>query len=280
MFHVQHVKWGVCASLGFAGSVCAQGVDVAAKYPLCNDYYTVGSALCAPMPQIPQVSVSVAPMLLPPPATQPAKSPVDEYLESYGKPPREFVEFYLSPTVVNAQKWSAKYHDMLEKTRAISNVWMQLDDPSVTLKTGGVPPVSVSLPLVSQAPEVSINLKERGVRNSITQFSDQIQLTYYFSATCPYCAQMTPLLSKLSSEMGRKLSLTCIDVTPLSPTYAPQPENMRGKLACQWRLPFPDEVAQKQITQTPTLLIKKGDQTEVRVSGYVSADELKAKIAR
>jgi hypothetical protein len=85
---------------------------------------------------------------------------------------------------------------------------------------------------------------------------------------------MTPELASIFKEMKGKLTLTCVDVTPLSATQKPDPANMEGKLPCAWRTPAEGEVETVPVQQTPTLLISRGGGKPTRLSGYVPATTL------
>lgn len=50
---------------------------------------------------------------------------VDEFYETYGKPPREFVEFNLNPTLENALKWAKKSKELDDRNRQLTAAWGQ-----------------------------------------------------------------------------------------------------------------------------------------------------------
>jgi thiol-disulfide isomerase/thioredoxin len=102
-----------------------------------------------------------------------------------------------------------------------------------------------------------------------------VNLTYYFSQTCPYCARTTPDLAIISNENASKLAFTCVDVTPLGATNGPNESYITSKLPCKWRLPEEGEVEKEGIRQTPTLIIQKTGQSPMRLSGYVPLTQLR-----
>ncbi|MBI1308548.1 MAG: thioredoxin fold domain-containing protein [Proteobacteria bacterium] len=276
------------------------------KYTPCVDYYTVGQSPCqplasTPLPQAQPRQQAAAPVAQPAPT--PA-DPVKDYLDNYGKPPKEFVEFYLNPTQENALKWVAAYNKMVARSQALSQSWTQADtlyqqleakgiDPSALLTSSSLPPVQ-PFPGLPQPPAQSSGVRQPSAPALASPAPDQhlgayaaapagtlggpVHLTYYFSATCPYCAKTTPVISNLYNEMSGKLTLTCVDVTPLSNGSKPTPENIIGKLPCNWRTPSEEELADQNIQQTPTMLISRGNQAPVRLSGYVPQDQLRSYI--
>lgn len=50
---------------------------------------------------------------------------VQEYYDTYNKPPREFVEFNLNPTLENALKWAKKYEELQKRDRQLTAAWGQ-----------------------------------------------------------------------------------------------------------------------------------------------------------
>lgn len=286
----------------------AQTVDLQAKYTPCIDYYTVGESSCRPAASTPVYRPGQVqqPTLLSPPAapqsfTDPEQAKVDKYLENYGKPPREFVEFYLNPTPENAVKWVAAYQQLVQRGKALSEAWNQADElyqqGRVALPAAdenSLPPVTDFGPLLQKAPAANLQSSQIETQDaprpqktvateSIGAFSPEspvisaskgVDVTYYFSATCPYCAQLTPQLADIYEKMPSKFAFTCVDVTPLGATTKPQKANIEGKLPCQWRLPRPQEIENMGIRQTPTLVIRRPGNPDVRLSGYVPPVQL------
>lgn len=295
--------------------VVAQAQAYGGRYTPCVNYFVVGESPCQPVASTPVAAPAAVNTPLPPSnalqTAQPPKSEVDIYLENYGKPPREFVEFYLRPTAENAMKWVTTYNNLMQKSQALSRSWSQADELYNAARAKGVNPLS----LVSGSAVRGYNLSEYALSTShteaLTTAADQqavqmaeavgkaevknqpvhlgafaeggdqavemapVHLTYFFSATCPYCVKMTSELSNLFKEMKGKLTLTCVDVTPLSASHKPDPANVEGKLPCAWRTPKDGEVESVPVMQTPTMLIaRKGMEKPVRLSGYVPATTL------
>jgi thiol-disulfide isomerase/thioredoxin len=244
-----------------------------AKYPFCMDYMTVGTGLCAPQPSPTEVVTST--LLAPRTSAPTPKNKVDEFLDNYGKPPREFVEFYLDPSPDNAKKWATKYQGMVEKARTIANVWngaeKSLVSNTITDAPAPIQPKPEILTPVTPVVSTSVDLSSRNDIGQLGVTNATVKVAYFYSADCPYCAQMTPALDQLVREMGSRLELTCIDMTPNNP----QPNTILGKLSCTWRLPKSGEIATRQITQTPTLLYSVKGGAEHKLSGYVPLENLR-----
>lgn len=288
------------------------------KYTTCVNYYTTGDATC-PAPAsnallVPSQVTNTAPRLLAPtadstPQTNSMDAQVDKYLENYGKPPREFVEFYLNPTQENAMKWVSTYQQMLKRGQALTQNWSQADElysqggydniPNSISKLPPVPTVPGMAPVAApiatpMVPQVSPQADTPPVvATSFGAFASTaaspvgdiggvpvpVTLSYYFSATCPYCEKMTPELHEIENQMKSELKLTCIDLTPLGPTVRADPANIASKLGCQWRMPEAGEVEKLNIQQTPTILIQRGADAPVRLSGYVPQAQLQSYIS-
>lgn len=276
-------------------AVCGYAYDVQQKYAPCIDYNTRGESRCgAPPSLLPPVSQPVVSNKLyvqqpvQAPVSQSLEQRVDQYLENYGKPPREFVEFYLDPTPENARKWVVTYDDMLKKGQNISNLWSREDasyqQALATVQATGaladIPKTSnVSDTKVSPEAEIRIGgLANAADSGSFSAVPERVHITYFFSKTCPYCAKMTPQLSSLFNDNSSKLAFTCVDVTPLSSSYRPEPSNIEGQLPCQWRLPLEGEVERLGVRQTPTLFIEQKQGDPLKLSGFIPADQLKSYI--
>ena len=270
----------------------------AAPDPSCLSYLTVGDSDCKKIVTPPPAPVSqrqpMRNMVVPE-----DKSEVDKYLDNYGKPPREFVEFYLNPTAENASKWVKTYQQMLGKGQDLSKAWSEAEQLyGVTSQGAGGAQTPA---LIEPSPQIQYPAQSAGASQvperpttppaqSFGAFSSTpasqgslatgirtkgVSLTYFFSQTCPYCARMTPDLSVLSKEMSDKLTFTCVDVTPIGPTARPNPDYIKAQLPCNWRLPAEGEVEKEQVSQTPTLVITREGEVPVRLSGYVPLAQLR-----
>ncbi len=103
----------------------------------CLDYWAVGEAgKCAekkpepkPEPEAvkPPSPTMVAAPQPPKPVSPTLDQKIDEFIAGHGKPPREFVAFYLDPTPENAVAWVAKYNELLQRGQDIAVAWTQAE---------------------------------------------------------------------------------------------------------------------------------------------------------
>ena len=276
------------AMMGMMALSTAWGAD-----PSCLSYYTVGDSKCQPVASTPVKAsapkAATTPQLVPPPTE------VDKFLDNYGKPPREFVEFYLNPTAENAQKWVTTYQGIIQKGQDISKAWNQADQlykgagsqaaqPQPALGAQAAPQEAPATPSIAAVQPVAPAVQSFGAFGNVVVSTpgasggvrlSPVSLTYYFSQTCPYCARMTPDLAVISKEQSSKLAFTCVDVTPVGATSRPYEAFITSKLPCKWRLPEEGEVEREGVRQTPTLVIQKEGQSPVRLSGYVPLTQLR-----
>jgi thiol-disulfide isomerase/thioredoxin len=363
-----------------AGSATAQDLE---RYDRCLNYFSVGPSGCvpdkgvktkpapkqAPKPAPAPVAKATSTTVIPiegepveeevaeaaPPGPPSLDERIDEFMESHGKPPREFVAFHLEPTLENALKWVHAYNDMLERQRLLTYAWSQAErlydesvaggsDPSVLNAEGALPPVpdygvelaqfpnprdktigeklpnaegspaananpNITMP-VNQVPELKPGFLAPGIpagfiRNAMAERQNGgalgasapqtsgiyrasaplvdgriggdpadgvIQLSYYFSAECPYCQKFQPGFQEVIQSLGDKVAVTCIDMTPSGQS----PSNIAGKVDCEWRSIERGELQRMGIQRTPTVVINRGSgQALERVSGYVEPLKLK-----
>ncbi|TKW60918.1 MAG: conjugal transfer protein TraF [Blastochloris viridis] len=296
------LKWSHVCLAGTALAVFQGFLTIGhAEDKECINFYTVGDSKCEPATKATEPS-SNAPTLLKPTTAKSDDQKVDEYLENYGKPPREFVEFYMNPTPDNAKKWVEAYQGIVQKSQDLSKMWEDAERlytqqgaepalrrpatvvPAVTPQPTTHPQPAVTVPSAQASPLGNfggLNAVPVAAQTGGVMPQDQgLKLTYYFSQVCPYCARMTPELSVLTNNYSGKLEFTCVDVTPFSGATAPNPAYLRDKLACQWRLPGEGELQREGVNQTPTLLVQQGGKAQVKLSGYMSQEQLKPYFAR
>ncbi len=103
--------------------------------------------------------------------------------------------------------------------------------------------------------------------------SDVMHIDYYFSVECPYCLRFELPFQEIIEELGNRVSVTCVDITP----SGQRPENIRGKVNCDWRAAYLGELSEMGVKATPSLIISRGEgQPMERVSGYVEPTKLKS----
>ncbi|MFT7432803.1 MAG: thiol-disulfide isomerase/thioredoxin [Alphaproteobacteria bacterium] len=255
---------------------------------------------------------------------------IDEYMESYNKPPREFVAFNLDPTLENALKWAKKYREMMERNQKLTAAWGQAQTILSDMESKGqkvegfqpmpeIPDYGAALPkgfgglagtLPSQRNDysgISVNSNATqgaptlgfgqgdllantpstsGAGDVITKSSGNlfgesltasregpIEISYYFSAECPYCKKFEEGFKGLIKEFGSDLAVICVDMTPSSRTKA----NIHGKLDCSWRAAVPGEATAFGVQSTPTLLVNRGTGKGLeKIEGVVDMSKLKS----
>ena len=104
--------WGVLASPAHAQQ--------------CLDYWTVGPSGCNGQQPAPPAAPVVRPTPPAPPVAlppDPMEQKIQEFYDTYDKPPRAFVEFNLNPTPANALKWVQEYESILSRSSASADAW-------------------------------------------------------------------------------------------------------------------------------------------------------------
>lgn len=256
---------------------------------------------------------------------------IDEYMEGYGKPPREFVAFNLEPTLENAIKWAKKYRELMERNQKLTAAWGQAQTILNEMEGKGlevpgyepmaeIPDYGVGLPkgfegfadrLPSQqvdyqgiaansqarqgAPTIGFaegdaglaisKRQEAGAVNTGTSSlkgesltaapleGGPVEVSYYFSAECPYCKKFETDFKQLIEDMGSDLKVTCVDMTPSERTK----ENIYGKLDCAWRAAIPGEATALGVNSTPTLIVDRNmGQGLEKIEGLVDIAKLKS----
>ena len=297
----------------------------------CLDYWSVGNSKgCEkpkdkkkkppqPTPPSPTVPPVQAAPNTPPSSTLDVK--IDKFLADHGKPPREFVAFYLDPTPEHAVQWVAKYNELLQRGQDIAVAWTQAEtlyndavkagvSPTALNPTAypvvpdfGIPVPGFNTPAFTQLisstiPVVQADLtgsafvqqttgvlpppgmtEEEGLLKpqtpaTVPYSGKPLEVSYYFSAVCPYCQKFEPDFRDVLRDMGDKVNLTCVDVTPETGGHSRTPENVNN-LPCIWRAATPDELTRLGVKQTPSLIIDKGESKPLElISGYVEPGQL------
>lgn len=309
------------------------GMEEGVENRPCLDYWAVGTSKgCAPPEKKKKPEVAQPPSPTVPPPAVAANTPpsdtldnkVDEFLKNHGKPPREFVAFYLDPTPEHAVQWVAKYNELLQRGQDIALAWTQAEtlynnaiqagtpakalnpSPFPVVPDFGIPVPGFNTPAFPQlmgngkgAPVVKADLTanltpdmanpyaeflqppdKEGLVKPVTQdvpaLSKPLEVSYYFSAVCPYCKKFEPGFSEVVRELGSNIRLTCVDVTPAMGESKPSPENVHD-LPCVWREAKDGELAQVGVKQTPSLVVDKGvNQPLELIAGYVDPAQVEA----
>lgn len=118
--------------------LCIVAAPVLADNQTCLSYLQIGASSCD---QTPSKTIVEEGGILPAPTVEeeevmqierppePKKATldnrIDEFMDSYGKPPREFVAFNLEPTLENALVWAKKYKELTERNQKLTAAWGQ-----------------------------------------------------------------------------------------------------------------------------------------------------------
>lgn len=318
--------------------------SVASAAPLekpCVDYYAIGPSPCKVEEE--EDKAAAASVTLPPPvleepkkdtapqppqkAAAPEKPPlekrIDEFMENYDKPPREFVAFNLEPTMENALRWVKAYNDMLNRNRELTRAWMQAEALYKQAESKGIDVASALdyEPSMPEVPDLGIPVDAPGspdslppgVQNPMQRFGPnqlqqqgnpfqvrtaaaqrpgalqsqrptkniggggEVDITYYFSAECPYCQRFEPGFQEILERYPNRFNVTCVDLTPSGAAQ----KNINGKVDCAWRPAQPGETKQMGIKSTPSLIVNRGAGKPLeRVSGFVQPDRLERFLLR
>lgn len=102
--------------------------------------------------------------------------------------------------------------------------------------------------------------------------TENLEISYYFSAKCAYCVKFKPQLQKAIKDYGEdKVKLTCVDMTPGDK----KPANIGEDLNCKWRPLLAGEAQQYGVKSTPSLLVRRsGTDTLDLIENYYSSDVL------
>ncbi|MFZ2587288.1 MAG: hypothetical protein WAZ18_04120 [Alphaproteobacteria bacterium] len=317
------------ALLMMAGTAHAAYEDAVQERP-CLDYWAVGNTKGCAKPENkkkpPPVASTPSPTAPPPVAasTPPSNTldgKIDKFLADHGKPPREFVAFYLDPTPEHAVQWVAKYNELLQRGQDIAVAWTQAEtlynnaikqgtpatalnpNPFPVVPDFGIPVPGFNTPAFTQLisstkpivpaqltgvpdtplgymaplpppPEGEEGLLKPTLPTDAPYTGKLLEVSYYFSAVCPYCKKFEPDFAEVIRQMGNGLSVTCVDVTPESAGIPPNPSNVHN-LPCTWREPEGDELTRLGVKQTPSLVINKGSNQPLElISGYVEPSKL------
>ena len=366
---MRHVSVAVLLALALVGHVAAQDDDAPSSDPYdqavkdrpCLNYWQVGDAKgCAPAAKKkkvppPQAAKPPSPTVVAAPPSDPSKTDldkkVDDFIANHGKPPREFVQFYLDPTPQHAIEWVAKYNELLQRGQDIAVAWTQAETLYNNALQQGVSASALNPTAFAPVPDYGIPVPgfntpaftQLGVSGSLpavvpAQLAGQpthgsllgsgqaqgspavpgginplllqptlpdqlatppapaaatglltpapavtggktVEVSYYFSAICPYCKRFEPGFAQLMADqdVSSKVKLTCVDVTPEMSGNTRNPSNIANRLPCTWRPATDEELSRLGIKQTPSIIVNRGaDKSLELVSGYVEPATLKS----
>lgn len=133
-----------------------------------------------------------------------------------------------------------------EKTKAYGNAVSRLSN------TGG----SSSFSLKALEEKMARQSKTAGKsEQTLSGKMYPLEISYYYSANCPYCAKYKPQLKDAIEKIGKKnIKLTCVDMTP-----GRKNKSIVEDLDCKWRPIMSGEMKEYGIKRTPSLLVKRNN---------------------
>ena len=303
---------GVCVRYNVVGDTDCQDAEPQQNItvPTPPAAPTVQAPASVPVPMSEQVSGPVSAE-----AKDDLEAKVDEYIESYGKPPREYVRFNLNPTLENALIWAQKFDEMNKRTQAVSDAWGQaqkilqerkekgLDLPEYNalsevpdytktadpnslkwlppVEYDNTPPVLGFGATETAEAEGAVNLSANTLNEgSIGGAVEAERASQEPVAISYYFSAQCPFCKKFEPEfqsMIKTLSPGTVDVTCVDVTPAGRTEkNIYGKVDCKWRSVISGEMQMMNVTSTPTLIIDRKDSSDLKkVEGLVDVSKLK-----
>lgn len=129
----------------------------------CINYWAVGPSGCdgrpepvaVPAPQIP----TPQPVMTKPMAVKPT-DPVDQFYQTYDKPPRAFVEFQLNPTPATAMAWVKEYQNIIDKSSQTAETWREAEAAYNQYKETGNLPESFTQALTDEERRQLVNIMD------------------------------------------------------------------------------------------------------------------------
>ncbi len=234
---------------------------------------------------------------------------VQEFYDTYDKPPREFAEWTVDPTVENAVRWARKYDEMMTRNKKMAAAWSAAQKiykqtkeqggelpeltnplPPIPDYPGLVPPkdpfpaAQKSTPYSRTSDAISFERNKISASGSLTPIEafpaekksagaqGPLQVSYYFSNVCPFCKKFEPELRLAMERLSRAdVNLTCVDTSPKER----KEENIKGIVDCTWRPLLPGELEAFGVRSTPTLMISTGpDKPLIKREGVLVATEI------
>lgn len=129
----------------------------------CINYWSVGPTGCdgRPEPEPQPVMPTPMPMMQKPMPVKPA-DPVDQFYQTYDKPPRAFVEFQLNPTPANAMAWVKEYQSIINKSSDTAEVWRQAENAYTQYQQTGELPQQFTQALSDEERQQLVNIMQSG----------------------------------------------------------------------------------------------------------------------
>ena len=279
-----------------------------------NPYIEEDEPKTTPLPQVLQQPETVTQPAQP---QQPMKTEMDlkveEFYNTYDKPPREFAEWTVDPTVENALRWARKYDEMMTRNKKMAEAWSAVQRIYKQTKEqgGDLPELSKPLPPIPEYPGLTPPPGSRpsGVAqkpdNPYSRTSDAISFAREniasngsltpisafsnggagnITAQGPieisyYFSNVCPFCKKFEPELRvamSRFSSAEVELTCVDTSPKEQKEeNIKGIIDCKWRPLLPGELEAFGVKSTPTLLISTDpNKPLVKREGVLVATEL------
>lgn len=131
--------------------------------------------------------------------------------------------------------------------------------------------VNTNNPYITLPGQTPVDLKKKGGSLTPDAPGGVVLVNYYFSAECPFCHKFEPILQTVIEELGPRVQVTCVDMTPAERAAT----NVLGKIDCEWRPLRSGEKDSMGVEATPTLIVNRGPNLPLeRVAGVVDAPTL------
>ena len=154
------------ALLFIVGVYLAFPTEEAFSQTRCLDYWSTGPAKCKPKQpeQKPEPKKAETPA---PPRPQAQTLPpeeqktelekdIEQFYDRHGKPPEEFVRFYMDPSPENALAWVKKYNENILRSRQLASAWTQAQKVYDDFETQGLEVPPELLPEYARNPKKSL----------------------------------------------------------------------------------------------------------------------------
>lgn len=131
----------------------------------CINYWAVGPSGCDGRPE-PVAAPAPVPMPMAPAMSKPMpvkpSDPVDQFYQTYDKPPRAFVEFQLNPTPTTAMAWVKEYQNIIDKSSQTAETWREAETAYNQYKETGNLPESFAQALTDEERRQLVNIMDAG----------------------------------------------------------------------------------------------------------------------
>ncbi len=177
---------------------------------------------------------------------------------------------WIDPTPKKIRAYQDMQKDMMDRSKAFSEGWMQSVFLNPTLDHTLVSPVN------QRARHVQLDLEKKQVKETIQVLAKEYGLFFFFSGNCEYCHQFAPIVKQFSEQYGWEVLPISLDGGQLELFPNAQPDN---GLFVQWQPGNQGQVMPALFAVNPNtghvIPIAFGmtsiDQMEIRIMSLVNA---------